>query len=241
MTRRALGALAITLALAGCSALPQGPEPLPSTFIPQVTASASASPGLVGAFTALERDALRVRVRTCDAYATGSAFAIDDTHAITNRHVAEGGTDITVTGYDGASYRVTSSVLSRDSDLALLTIKGTFPNLVSLADAEPTAGDQLAIAGYPRGEALAVRTGPYLGDVPDTVGTAPDPVYEIGAETHPGSSGSQVVNDAGDVVGVVYASDDIHTTFAVSLPTLKRFLDNLDDAKRNSAKCESQG
>ena len=239
MTRRALGAL-LVLALAGCAALPHGPDPLPSTFIPAVTPSASPSANLVGGFSALERNALRVRVRTCDTYATGSAFAIDATHAVTNRHVAEGGTNIAVTGYDGATYRVTASVLSRDSDLALLTIKGEFPNLVSLADAEPTIGDQLAIAGYPLGEALAVRTGPLLAEVPDTVGDAPDPVYEIGAETHPGNSGSQVVNDEGDVVGVVYASDDIHTTFAVSLPTLNRFLENLDKAKRNKADCAAQ-
>jgi S1-C subfamily serine protease len=214
---------------------------LPSTFVPHVTPSAEPSANLVGGFSALERDALRVRVRTCDTYGTGTAFAIDATHAVTNRHVAEGATDITVTGYDGTSYRVTKSVLSTDSDLALLTIKGEFPNLVTLADAEPTIGDELAIAGYPRGEALAVRSGPYLGEVPDTVGHAKDFVYAIRAETHPGNSGSQLVNGAGDVVGVVYASNDSDSTYAVSLPTLNRFLDNLDKAKRNSAKCESQG
>ncbi|HYP73401.1 MAG TPA: serine protease [Microbacterium sp.] len=246
MTSRRIGAATLAVligstALAGCSALPQGPDPLPSTFIPRVSASASADAGLVGGFAALERDALRVRVRTCDAYGTGSAFAIDATHAVTNAHVAEGATDITVTGYDGKSYRVTSSVLSREADLALLTIKDEFPNLVTLADEEPAIGDTLSIAGYPRGEALKVTSGPYFGETEDTVGEADDRVYQIDAETHPGNSGSAVANDDGDVVGVVYASDDVHATFAVSLPTLKNFLDNLDDAKRNRAECESQG
>lgn len=243
MTRWLVSALSAiaAVALAGCSALPQGPDPLPSTFIPEVTGSASASPDAVGGFTALEREALRVRVRTCTEYATGSAFAIDDTHAVTNRHVAEGATDITLTGFDGTIYTGTASVLSRTADLALITIKGTFPNVATIADAEPAVGTILTIAGYPRGEALATRQGPYVGDVPDELGNNDDPVYEIDAESHPGNSGSAVANPDGDVVGVLFASDDLDTSWAVALPALEDFLANLDKAKKNSANCDSQG
>ena len=244
-TRGVTAALAgiAALVLAGCSSLPQSPEPLPSSFIPDIEASSAAQTpdDVVAGFTALEREALRVRVRTCEAYGTGSAFAIDDTHAVTNRHVAEGATDMTLTGYDGTRYAVKSSVLSPDSDLALLTIDGTLPNIATLADAEPATGDILTIAGYPLGEALAVREGPYVASVPDDLDDAPDLVYQIDAESHPGNSGSPVANEAGEVVGVLYASDDVHTSFAVSLPTLERFLDNLDDAERNGATCEAQG
>lgn len=229
--------LGLALALAGCAALPQGPDPLPSTFIPSVTPSASAGADLVGGFTSLEREALRVRVRTCTAYGTGSAFAIDETHAVTNRHVAEGATDITLTGYDGREYTVTKSVISRDADLALLTIDGSFTEISTLTDDAPASGDVLTIAGYPHGEALVTTQGPYIADVPDTVGGAKDLVYQIDAESHPGNSGSPIGNAAGDVVGVLYASDDVHTSYGVSLSTLTAFLDNLDDAKTNTANC----
>lgn len=244
MTRVARAGVAAlgALLLAGCASLPQPPAALPDDFVPDVTVSTAAGDSdLVGGFSALEREALRVRVRTCTSYGTGSAFAIDETHAITNRHVAEGATDITLTGYDGARYTVTSSVLSPEYDLALLTIEGTLPDVAELADAEPTTGETLIIAGYPRGEALSVREGEYVASIPDELGGAPDDVYRIDAETHPGNSGSPLTNQDGDVVGVVYASDDVHTTYAVALGSLEKFLANLDDAKKNTADCEAQG
>jgi len=241
MTRLAAAGAALVMLLAGCSVLPQGPEALPSTFIPNVTPSASAPAHLVGGFSAVERQALRVRVRTCTGYGTGSAFAIDATHAVTNRHVVKGATDITLTGYDGTSYRVTSSVFSRTADLALLTVKDELPNVTALAEGGPEIGDVVSIAGYPKGEELALTVGPFLALVPETLDDAPDFVYEIAAESHPGNSGSPVVNQAGEVVGVLYASDDVHTSYAVSLKTLNDFLDTLDDAKRNTSSCKAQG
>jgi S1-C subfamily serine protease len=240
MTRTALAVL-VAVGLAGCSALPQGPDPLPSTFIPSVTPSAVASADTASGFTALEREALRVRVRTCTEYGTGSAFAIDKTHAITNRHVAEGATDVTLTGFDGTVYTGTAVVLSRTADLALITIKGTFPNIATLNENEPQLGTILTIAGYPKGEALATREGQYLEDVPDELKSNDDEVYKIDAESHPGNSGSAVANSAGYVVGVLYASDDVHTSYAVTLPALEDFLANLDKAQKNHASCKSQG
>jgi S1-C subfamily serine protease len=242
---RALAALlaaALGAALAGCSAIPQGPDPLPSSWVPDaVTSSSPGTDDLVGGFTALEREALRVRVRTCDIYGTGTAFAIDATHAVTNRHVAEGATDVSLNGYDGATYTVTKVVLSRTDDLALLTIKGEFPNVVTLADDEPEVGDRLTIAGYPHGEELTVTEGQYIQSVPDTLEHMKSLVYQIGAESHPGNSGSAVANADGEVVGVLYASNDINTSYAVPLPVLKNFLAHLGKAKKNSADCDSQG
>ena len=236
MNRAAVIAIA-ALALAGCSALPQGPDALPSTFIPQVKASENRDDHVVGGFTRLEREALRVRVRTCSEYGTGSAFAIDATHAVTNRHVAEGATDITLTAYDGTVFEGTASALSGSADLALITIDGTFPNIAVLANTEPDLGDILTIAGYPKGEALATKEGPFEGHVLDTLQKNVDAVYQIDAESHPGNSGSAVANTLGSVTGVLYASDDVHTSYAVGLPALKEFLADPGSAHKLIAGC----
>jgi len=234
-------AASLALVLAGCASLPQAPQALPSTFIPHVTPSAGAHADLVGGFSALERDALRVRVRTCEIYGTGSAFAIDKTHAITNRHVAEGATDIWLTGFDGTVYEGKAVRLSRHADLALVTIKGKFPNISTLADAEPDSPTALSVAGYPRGGELTVESGPYVGKVPDELKNNKELVYEIRVESHPGNSGSAVVNPDGDVVGVLFASDDHHSSWAVALPELKDFIDHPAKAIKNRADCDAQG
>lgn len=235
-------AAAVTLALlaptlAACSPLPTAPSPLPATFIPQITPSPRPSADLVAGFTPLERVALRVRVRTCAAYGTGTAWMLDEKYAVTNRHVIEGATDIALTAYNGEEFGVKSSVLDRDSDLALITIDGTFPEAAIIGDSEPGLANELTVAGYPEGEALHVVTGPYRGLVSDDVGTSEDLVYQIMVVAKPGNSGSPVANDDGEVVGVLYAADSSSTAYAVSLPSLNRFLDDPSAGQRNRASC----
>lgn len=232
----ALLALA-TLTIAACAPLPTAPAPLPATFIPQTTPSPRPSVDSIAGFTALERVALRVRVRTCSTYGTGTAWMLDETHAITNRHVVDGATSIALTAYNGEEFTVKSSVLDRDADLALITIDGAFPEAAVLADSEPAHADLLTIAGYPEGEALHVDSGPYRGLVTDDVGTSDDFVYQILVTAKPGNSGSPVANDDGEVVGVIYAADSSTTAYAVSLPSLERFLADSDAGEPNRADC----
>ena len=248
MTRARLATRAVTLAaasalaLTSCASLPQGPAPLPSTFIPQVSTSEVASaPGVLAGFTALERASMRVRVRTCTKYGTGSAWVLDEHHAVTNRHVVTGATDIALTSFDGHTYTGTSAVLDSSADLALITVKESFPDVATVADAEPNIGDVLKIAGYPEGQALAVTEGPFRARVDDSLENTKDKVYQIEAQSHHGNSGSPVANADGEVVGVLYASDDHDVSLAVTLPTLEDFLNDLGSATKVTAGCAAQG
>ena len=240
-TRVAALTAASALALSACAALPQAPAPIPSTFIPDL--STSASPVAVGAFegfSALERVSMRVRVRTCTQYQTGSAWVLDEHHAVTNRHVVAGATDISLTSFDGHTYTGTVAVVDPAADLALITVKETFPEIARIATAEPAIGDVLQVVGYPEGQALAVTEGPFHARVHDTLEATKDKVYQVEAPSHHGSSGSPVANADGQVVGVLYASDDVNLSLAVALPTLEDFLNHLAGATTNKADCASQ-
>lgn len=235
-------AAASALALSSCASLPQGPPPLPSTFIPQVTPSNTPlAAGVFEGFTALERVAMRVRVRTCTQYQTGTAWVLDEHHAVTNRHVVKGATNIELTSFDGHAYTGTASVLDPTADLALITVKESFPEIATVADTEPAVGDVLKIAGYPQGQVLAVSEGPFVARVGDTVESMKDKVYEVEAQSRHGSSGSPVANAEGQITGVLYASDDRNMSLVIALPTLKDFLTHLDGATRNTANCPAQG
>ena len=237
-TLAVLVALSLTApALAACADVPTAPAPLPPTFIPDVTPSPRPSDDSIAGFTPLERVALRVRVRTCTTYGTGSAWMLDEKHAITNRHVIEGATNIALTAYNGEEFSVKSSVLDRDSDLALITINGTFPEAATIADSEPAHASELTVAGYPEGEALHVVAGPYRGLVEDEIANREDLVYQLNVVAKPGNSGSPVANADGEVVGVLYAADSSSTAYAVTLSSLERFLADPSAGKRNRVNC----
>jgi S1-C subfamily serine protease len=86
-----------------------------------------------------------------------------------------------------------------------------------------------------------VTEGPFRGLVNDTLEKTKAKVYQIEAPSRHGSSGSPVANADGQVVGVLYASDDHNLSLAVSLPTLKDFLAHLGSATKNTANCPAQG
>ncbi|MFW7415810.1 trypsin-like peptidase domain-containing protein [Demequina sp. SO4-18] len=235
----AAGAVA-WVALSGCAALPTAPPPLPSTFVPEVAAP-SPEPGIpVGddGFTVVERVALRVTVETCDEYRNGSAWVLDENTAVTNRHVIEGAVDIELTSYDGQRYEGTASVLSDDVDLALVDIDGTFPEAAQLATAEPSTGDPVFVVGYPEAGRLTTTTGIYAGTVPDNSGVDGEGAFAIAADTKQGNSGSPTVDENGDVIGVVFASDESTTTIVVSLESLQTFLGDPSLQVPNEADCE---
>lgn len=239
--RAATLAAASALVLSACAALPQGPAALPSTFIPRVSTSAAPlAPGVFEGFTALERVAMRVRVRTCTEYLTGSAWVLDAHHAVTNRHVVTGATDIALTSFDGHTYTGTVAVIDPTADLALITVKETLPDIATIASSGPAVGDVLTIAGYPEGQSLAVTKGPFRGLVNDNLEKTKAKVYQIEAPSRHGSSGSPIANAAGAVVGVLYASDNQDVSLAVSLPTLRDFLSHLNAATVTKGACPAQ-
>lgn len=226
------------LGLTGCSSIPQTPPPVPD-FVPVLEPSTPAEVGYISddGFSRAERTALRVRTLSCEAYGTGSAWVLDEDTAVTNLHVIEDAVEVEVTSYDGRTYTVTSMEVSRVADLALVHIDGTFPEAAVIASEPPEMGDTVTVAGFPEGVQLTVTTGRLGATIDDSLDLNEDDVYAFSAASKEGNSGSAVVNEAGEVVGVLYAGNEAGTSYAVTLETLKEFLANEDARKATDYTC----
>ncbi len=150
--------------------------------------------------------------------ALGSGFVWDTAgHIITNNHVIDGATSISVTFSDGTT--ASAKVVGADpaSDLAVVQVNLPASQLhpVQLADSTQIKVGQFAIAiGNPFGEQNTMTTGiiSALGrSLPVDNGVAQGPSYTIpdviqtDAPINPGNSGGVLLNSDGKVVGVTSA------------------------------------
>ncbi len=136
--------------------------------------------------------------------AQGSGFIISgDGYVVTNNHVVENATDVSLTLDDGRT--VAASIVGTDkkTDLALLKIKdgGTWPH-VDFAGASPRVGEWVVAIGNPFGLGGTVTAGIVSARGRD-IGSGPyDDFLQIDAPVNRGNSGGPTFNGAGEVVGV---------------------------------------
>jgi S1-C subfamily serine protease len=140
-------------------------------------------------------------------FSTGTAFLVtSDGYLVTNYHVIEDASQISLL-VDGAT--VPARVITRDqaNDVALLKaeIRGT-PISVS-ASAKLAVAEQVMTLGYPlvqiQGQALKAS----FGRVNALSGIGDDPrLVQIDVPIQPGNSGGPLVNERGELVGVVTAT-----------------------------------
>jgi Trypsin-like peptidase domain len=193
--------LALGLALAvcgfGCVASPPDPDPLTAVPVDEVRDRPGERP--------LRHATVRVRNLGCGFIATGSGVVVGDGLIATNRHVVDGASRLEINTWDGRTLEVDVASAASESDLALVRVTGPLPPAVAFAAHDPEAGDTVTIAGYPGGRALALVSGPVrsVGPLPgDKIGE----VARVDAPVRPGSSGGPVGDEAGELVGVVYAA-----------------------------------
>jgi S1-C subfamily serine protease len=169
---------------------------------------------------------------------SGSGFAIGDHILVTNRHVIGGAALLQVSTYDGRDIEVNAVGAAVVADLALVWTKEVLPATISLAQSNPPAGTEVSVVGYPLGGQLTTTNGRVLRYGPDPIGWSSFPMIYSDAPVEHGSSGSPVVNDAGLLVGVVYAGGQGEAVF-VPVETLVQVIK--DPSKySNGSKCDGQ-
>jgi S1-C subfamily serine protease len=242
--RRAAAGALVSVVLAflvtGCAEgdFPTLPGPPVTEFVPSEVPVERPSGLSPDGFDAVQRMAVRIRNVGCGSLSTGSGFAIDATTLITNKHVVADSAELQVSTYDGRDIDVTAASTATIADLAVVRTAADLPSYPELADADPVRGDQVTVVGYPQGGTLTVTRGQVIGSTTDPLNENLGEVLITDAPVEPGSSGSAVLDDAGQVVGVVYAKNAAGQSFIVPVSTLAALLADTT-AFEPTASCES--
>jgi S1-C subfamily serine protease len=167
----------------------------------------------------------------CGRLQSGSGFAIDPDHVVTNAHVVAGGRELSIGGPDGGELAAVVVVLDPGRDLALLSVPGH--GLAPLTPAEARVGDLAVVVGHPGGS-LVPRVAParverrVLGvgrDIYGDDGAERDLAF-LAADLRRGDSGAPVVGADGTLLGVVFAisPDEPSVAYAVTADEVTELL-----------------
>ncbi len=137
---------------------------------------------------------------------SGSGFIIsEDGYVISNYHVVEGATKLTVITYDTKEYEAKVVGFDAGNDVALLKIeaKGLHPVKIGSSDSL-IVGDQVAAIGNPLGELTSSLTVGYVSAKDRTINTEGSFInmIQIDAAINPGNSGGPLFNMKGEVIGI---------------------------------------
>jgi len=139
----------------------------------------------------------------------GTGFIISaDGYVITNHHVIDGASQVTVQTHKGTVLEATVVGTEATNDIALLKVNGENLPYVTIGSSDKAAvGDQVAAIGNPLGELTATLTVGYISAkdrIVDTDGTVIN-MLQTDAAINSGNSGGPLFNMNGEVVGITTA------------------------------------
>ena len=185
-----------------------------------------------------------VRIETSEGSGSGVIFetkgqtGAQTAYVITNQHVVEGETSVSVTVNDSANYRGT--VLGADSvrDLAVVTICcGAFQALPFGDASSLRPGDEVVAIGYPLGlpgEATVTRG---IVSAVRYVAEYLSQVIQTDAAINPGNSGGPMLSTMGEIVGIntfkIAETSVEGVGFAISEETVQQHIPALQVAPLN--------
>lgn len=167
---------------------------------------------------------------------SGSGIIIsEDGYIVTNQHVIDGATEISVILNTGDEYVATLIGADSKSDLAVLKIDKTGLPAAALGDSEKVKVGELAVAiGNPLGQELAgTVTAGVISAVNRTMNVDGRDynLIQTDAAINPGNSGGALVNQYGEVIGIntiKLSSEEVEGIgFAIAISEAKPIIDDL--------------
>jgi hypothetical protein len=146
--------------------------------------------------------------KTGASFGTGSLIDVNGEHGlvVTNWHVVRDASGPIYAFFgDGFQSEATVVKVDRDWDLAALSVRKPPKAVpVPIAQHAPRAGDWLCIAGYGSGDyrAAAGRCTQYVSPATHL----PYEMVEVAAEARQGDSGGPILNERGELAGVLFGS-----------------------------------
>jgi S1-C subfamily serine protease len=167
---------------------------------------------------------VRIEGLGCGGLITGSGFVAGNGIVATNAHVVAGIKSPYVEDVNG---RHSAKVISFDPnlDLAVLRVNGLAGKTLSINTATIQSGTPGAVLGYPGGGSFNAGAAAVLDEFEASgqniygSGHTLRDVYEIQANVIPGNSGGPLVEENGEVMGVVFAESTSysHTGYALAM------------------------
>ncbi len=170
------------------------------------------------------------------ALGSGSGIIISsDGYIVTNNHVIDNATEVTVTLSDGTEYEAKLVATDSETDIAVIKIEATGLPEATLGDSDAVlVGDRAFALGNPLGLDLSSSfTGGYISGVNrklDIEGEDSN-FIQTDAAINPGNSGGALVNAYGEVIGintVKYSGESVEGIgFAIPINEAKEITDQL--------------
>ncbi len=149
--------------------------------------------------------------------ATGTGFFItDDGYLISNYHVIKDAAQVRLSTSAGL---IAAKVMKVDmaNDIALLKAEGAFSALPVAASRKAALGDSVITLGYPDPGLQGLAPKLAKGEIASLSGAADDARYfQISVPVQPGNSGGALVDERGNVIGIVSAKLDASAALAAS-------------------------
>jgi serine protease Do len=186
--------------------------------------AAKASPSVVEIVTEATTTTYGMFGGTYTTEAAGSGVIISaDGYIITNHHVIEGATSITVTTYDGTSYDATLIGSDEKSDIAVIKVEATDLTPATIGDSSTIqVGDTAVVIGNPLGTLGGTVTNGIISATNReiVINNESMTLIQTNAAINSGNSGGGLFNGDGDLIGIVNAKDSGTTSSGATIEGL---------------------
>jgi len=173
--------------------------------------------------------------QVASASASGSGFILtSDGYVVTNNHVVEDATSVTVKLYNGDEYDATIVGTDEMNDVALLKIDATGLQAVTVGDSDQIeVGEEVIAIGNPLGELTFTMTAGVVSALDREINTDGKPINMLQTDVaiNSGNSGGPLFDMDGNVIGITSAKYSGETSSGASIEGIS-FAIPINDALR---------